>query len=123
LNIETTSHEQVENFGCLLYDSDLAFVGGGTTMIEAACLGTPAVVLPQNVGERHFATIFAESGAVLVSPERSDEVVSMIKNTLSECADESIRRKMSDAGKRAIDGRGGERIIDALLSSFSSRKP
>ena len=123
LSMKITSHDHVKNFGCALYESDLAFIGGGTTMIEAACVGTPAVVLPQNAGERHFATTFANRGAVLVAPEQSDEIVSMIKNTLRKLRDENIRRKMSEVGKRTIDGCGGERIIDALLSSLQSRKP
>src|SRR5579862_7942028 len=48
---------------------DLGLTGGGTVMVEAACVGLPVVVVPRTSDERAFARDFAEQGtAIVVNP-------------------------------------------------------
>ena len=123
LETECQVHEDVPHIEELMYRCDLGLSGGGTTMMEMACLGTPAIVVAQNMNEVRFAGHFASHDAVrhlgLAEKVGADEIMDTIAD-LAESREE--RKRMSAGGKRLIDGRGCERIVTTLLKEFTERK-
>jgi spore coat polysaccharide biosynthesis predicted glycosyltransferase SpsG len=88
----------------------LIFCNGGVTLYEANCIGAPSVVLHQNREEYGTALTFSKHGSSILLGKPS---VSRIKRILS--LSQSKRRKMSDIGKRLVDGRGLERVTQIAL--------
>ncbi len=101
----------IKDLSNLIYESDIIFSAGGNTLHEAACVGTPAIILWEDKHEKEQAEWFAKKGAAINLGSgviaKEEEVMRSIDNMLSD----SIRwKKMSDKGKELIDGRGLERI-------------
>jgi spore coat polysaccharide biosynthesis predicted glycosyltransferase SpsG len=109
-------HQSVTDPAPLLFASDLAIIGGGTMLMEAACLGVPAVVVPRTIDERLFARQFSRASAARLL--RSDNAFphTAIKRHISELyEDVDKRRKMQEAGKKLVDGRGTNRVAQLIL--------
>ena len=135
----------VSNMAELMFFSDLAIIGGGTTLYELACVGTPGIVLCQTNHQLSTAKCFEKKGAIinLISDRNLTKeaiisnVKSLMKNKekklgLSEnLTEETIisnvkflmknkekREKMSSAGKKIVDGKGAGRVADKILSAI-----
>jgi spore coat polysaccharide biosynthesis predicted glycosyltransferase SpsG len=113
-------HENARQIGQLMHDCDLAIAGGGTTMLELACIGTPAIILPQNEAEAHFSTLFAAHRAVTALPLKVSAagLRSTVIEAVSDC---SLRKRMSAAAKELVDGGGKLRIAELITESVASR--
>lgn len=103
-----------ENFSRLLEESDLIFCGAGTTLLEALCVGIPAIVFPQNQEELEYAMYLAKKNICILSHEVNWNSIMHF----------GFRQNISSAASAFIDGRGKERIsyiIDQqikLLANF-----
>ena len=133
----------VSNMAELMFSSDLAIVGGGTTLYELACVGTPGIVLCQTDFQLLIARCFEQKGAVVnLIPDRNlaketiiSDVKSLIKNkekriglsgnltkemiisnVKSLIKNKEKRKKMSSAEKKIVDGKGAVRVVDKILS-------
>ena len=92
----------------LMVEADLAFCGSGTTMMELLAVGTPTVVLPQNLLEERFALHIEKKGAIkVIKDEAQPEDIGYILNLI---ASPQERERLSRMGKSVIDGKGKERI-------------
>lgn len=99
---------------------DLAFCGGGSTLMELAFLGKPVIALPQHEMERKFLRLFESIGYLL--PGAEDAVRRLEKEPCSHLfEDPNLREKHSQVGQKAIDGRGAERICQIILETTNSR--
>jgi spore coat polysaccharide biosynthesis predicted glycosyltransferase SpsG len=113
--------EDVSDIQDLMRSADVAVCGAGTTMLELAALGTPAVVIPQNENETRFAARLADRGAVialgiLATPQQ-------IGTTLTALATDPARRgEMSRAGREIVDGRGRHRIVEQIVQLVRDRR-
>lgn len=106
------------NLAGLFSGADVAISGGGTTMLELACLGTPTLVIPQNRAEARFSASLAARGAVMALP--SEVKTAQLRSTLAGLLeDPAARRRLHDTARRVVDGRGQERIADLLLTVFA----
>lgn len=111
--------ERVERLAPWFAQADLAVSGGGTTMLELACTGTPTLVLPQNEAEARFATSLASADAVrLIRPDFSPNTIRRELESLID--DRSAREQMNRCALAAVDGLGQQRIAALLLSTFST---
>lgn len=111
LECETHIYENIANMGDLICTCDLGIHGAGTMMMEMACVGVPSIVCPQNDLERRFSSLFRDCDAVKLlglQEEWSPEELAACIVELSE--DVSKRRRMIDASRQLIDGRGRLRI-------------
>ena len=95
--------------------ADLAVIGDGLTKYEAALTGTPSVTLTRRDREDRLSRQFRWSGTSVVieraeaaSPRRLSAVIGRVLN------DPGRRARMSRRGRRLIDGRGVERIIETI---------
>ena len=87
---------------------------GGMRALEAACVGTPTVLVHRNRGECLNAWGLAEAGAAVVSTESEAERAAEL---LLAAAPELLER-MSDAAMALVDGKGCERVADAIEGLF-----
>ena len=92
------------NFEELLSTADVLLTSGGTTLLEALCLGKPTVVFPQNAAESAHAKPLVDAGAC-VWAESLPQVLS----------DAGLRRTLAETALQKVDGRGVERIAAAAL--------
>jgi spore coat polysaccharide biosynthesis predicted glycosyltransferase SpsG len=116
LAVQVTFHRDTPEPEELMYACDVAIIGAGTTLLEAAALGTPALVIAQHAAEARFSRIFEEAGAAVslgVGGEQDAETICKSLRSLLE--DSPKRRIMSQAGKKLVDGRGRQRLATIIL--------
>ena len=108
-----------------LREADLAISGGGQTLYELAAVGTPAVAIELARNQRDTVRGMAAAGAAIpagrAADPRLDEagrraVQRLMRNAL-------LRRRMSAAGQRLIDGGGAARVADALRDLLRAAQP
>jgi spore coat polysaccharide biosynthesis predicted glycosyltransferase SpsG len=113
---------QPRNPAAIFAECDLLVIGGGTLLMEAACLGVPAVVAPRTEAERVFATEFVRGGAaVVVAGESRFSPASVVPRVTRLMKSDSGRAAMSRAGRHLVDGKGSQRVVAAVLSAMSRK--
>jgi spore coat polysaccharide biosynthesis predicted glycosyltransferase SpsG len=105
----------IKDLSNLIYESDIIFSAGGNTLHEAACVGTPAVVLWEDQHEKEQAEWFAKKGAAINLGSGIIAKEEGVIGATDKLLKDHIRwKKMSDKGKELIDGRGLERIVNII---------
>lgn len=108
-----TVRENIPNLPDLMYEADLVICAGGNTLHEAACIGTPAIVLPSMPHEERTAKCFEKKGFGVVVDVSTDwkkdffAMVDVIKPM-------KVREEMSISGKLLSDGLGRKRIVEII---------
>jgi spore coat polysaccharide biosynthesis predicted glycosyltransferase SpsG len=97
-------HTSPSYIGKLFEEADLVFCGGGGTLLEAVCVGIPAIVIAQNEAELRHAKSLAQRYACWVSEDIDWKTVSPIEN----------RKQRSKYAQACVDGLGAERICDVI---------
>ncbi|HEY1067457.1 MAG TPA: bifunctional UDP-2,4-diacetamido-2,4,6-trideoxy-beta-L-altropyranose hydrolase/GNAT family N-acetyltransferase, partial [Pirellulales bacterium] len=112
------------NLSAAFRRADLALSAGGGTIWELAAVGTPtlAVITAENQrpGVERFAAVRAIENlgdAENVSP---DELVGAVHRLM---ADASRREELSRTARSLVDGRGAERVVEALDSHLVVLRP
>lgn len=110
-------HHSISNISSYMAGADIAFSGAGTTIMELLCVGTPTIVIPQNVWEKRFARSLEEKGAVLVLGD--EEIRKEDIDYLFNSPDSFQKRKyLSQKGKSLVDGRGIDRICEIIRNNL-----
>lgn len=110
--------------------ADIAIVGAGITKIEAAIIGTPALVIPHSelreisgdgsISKPMKDFLVLKSALCFGSPIGAEsEIAQMIIQMLN---DFTLRKSLSRAGKAAVDGRGMKRIYNQVLKRAITKK-
>ena len=102
------THTSPANMDKLLEDADLVFCGGGGTLLEAMCVGIPAIVIAQNEAELRHAQSLAQREACWLLDDTSWEIVSQVNN----------RRWRSERAQECVDGRGAERVCNIIAKQI-----
>lgn len=108
---------RVREIGALMNWADVAFCGGGTTMMELLCIGCPTVVIPQNDDEMRLAKSISEEGAILLLG-KEDTDCSGREKVEELILDPALRKKMVEKGKNIFDGKGKDRIRQFILKEL-----
>ena len=96
--------------------ADLAIAGAGSTALELACMGLPAIVTVVADNQRLAAAALERLGVAIAAGPVEALKASVLSRLLEEIArDRSRRVSMSEAGRRLVDGHGCERVARALL--------
>ncbi len=101
----------------LLENHDAVFCAGGVTLLEALALGTPAFVVAQAAHQVETARKLEKLGATRLLGRAGDWSPEAIYQVLHTPSDALIRQSLN--GRKLIDGRGLERIVQALLEVHS----
>ncbi len=98
----------------LFFDADIVFTAGGNTLHELACIGTPAIVIPSNAHEINNGKMYEHGGFGKCIDTAGSFDIKIVKKLLDQMLDRETRIKMSVAGKKMCDGRGGERNVEII---------
>lgn len=91
--------------------ADLVVTAGGVTLLEALALGRPVIVIQTADNQRHYVNaVVRADAAIKADPAGIADAVSTL------AADVARRRALSAAGRALIDGRGPDRVAEALLA-------
>jgi UDP-N-acetylglucosamine:LPS N-acetylglucosamine transferase len=107
-------------FRAALEGATVAVVAGGTTLYEACALGTPVVAVPVVPGQSTTIRRFVRAGLAAgvttgAAPVGSDRWGRAVATAaLDLLADAGRRSTLSARGPRAIDGRGAQRVAQAI---------
>ncbi|MBN1492683.1 MAG: UDP-2,4-diacetamido-2,4,6-trideoxy-beta-L-altropyranose hydrolase [Candidatus Omnitrophica bacterium] len=107
--------EDLETLVKPLLWADCAIVNGGLTMFESLCLGTPTLVVSQNTDEVKNVKRLERKNAVLdVGLGKKVSVNKLNKRLRKVCDNLEFRKKLSDAGKEIVDGKGIFRVLGII---------
>lgn len=109
--------DTVPDIGKLMVEADLAFCGGGTTLMELLSLGVPSISRPQSPEELAFADSLAEKGALLMWG--GDD--GLLQQKLNELIrDDGLRHDRSGRGRELFDGGGAVRIKNIAMAEIAA---
>jgi len=107
------------NMAELMFEADLALSAGGNTLYELACVGTPSLVLYEDEHEGIQGHIFGKKGAAICLGRGTEIPQERITASVSSLLrDQALRTRMSQNGKRLVDGKGTERVCDIILDKL-----
>lgn len=99
-----------------LADADLVVTAAGVTLLEALALGRPTVTVVVAGNQRQAAHGASAAGAALLS-----DPASAAGDAARLAADAGRRRALSGAAVALVDGKGADRIADALARTLATR--
>jgi spore coat polysaccharide biosynthesis predicted glycosyltransferase SpsG len=108
----------------LMLGADLALCAGGQTTYELAATGTPALAIQVAANQAGNLRGLAGAGALVCLGAADDAgLEDRVKAALGALAGDPIERaRMSQAGRALVDGRGAERVADALVALAGERE-
>jgi UDP-2,4-diacetamido-2,4,6-trideoxy-beta-L-altropyranose hydrolase len=107
----------VENMPELFNKSDLIISAGGTTLLEAASLGLPAIVVTAADNQRVANELLSEIGAIEHAGEESYVDETNLGKLIREIIEKPDRRRaLSNTAKDLVDGDGAKRVAYFLQS-------
>ncbi len=107
----------------LMLEADVVVCSGGMSVYEIAALGTPGIVLTQNMREEKRMREFARHGTVeyLGLGTEVDEAT-LAAAVASLLADVERRQAMSGRGQALVDGLGASRAAEVVLTSVERQR-
>jgi UDP-2,4-diacetamido-2,4,6-trideoxy-beta-L-altropyranose hydrolase len=105
----------VERMTDLMAATDLALVSGGSTVWELARMGVPALVVETAPLEADLARGLGIVGLFeRLGPAESLDDATLAASVAARIDDRPWRTEMSERGRRLVDGRGADRVVEAL---------
>jgi spore coat polysaccharide biosynthesis predicted glycosyltransferase SpsG len=112
--------ESTSQMAKTLFDHGAVFCAGGVTLDEAMAVGTPAFVINQAAHQVVKTTRAEKQGSAINlglaeswDKSRLEEILKLSSEKL---------KKMSQAGKSLIDGKGLNRVVDAIEAKINHSK-
>lgn len=98
----------------LLSRCNIGFTVGGNTLIEMACVGTPALTLFEDPHEKEQSQVLESQGFGRCLGTCTAFEGATIRDGLESFDDPAVRDRHCKAGKTLVDGKGVSRILDAI---------
>jgi len=118
---EAELHVAPRDMPGLIAGCDLAVIGGGTMSYEAAICGVPMILLAlAGNQERPCLGWQALTGARYLGRLPGIGPEAVLEAVLSLISDDTARAGMATKGRRAVDGRGVDRLVSALLGRVTA---
>jgi UDP-2,4-diacetamido-2,4,6-trideoxy-beta-L-altropyranose hydrolase len=113
---------QAPDMASLMAWADLAVSATGTTCWELACLGLPAISVVLAENQKRIAEELDAMEVVQNLGWYDDVSVDRLATALDVLVYSSFRRlRMSQRGRVLVDGRGADRVVQALLERSCAR--
>lgn len=104
-----TLHRGLRSLRDMMRRADLAVTGGGMTLYECLAAGTPVVGVSLADNQRTNIEALSQAGLILSGVPSLEDAIRRA------AADPALRRAMSAAGRRLVDGRGAARVAAEVL--------
>jgi len=107
---------RLKNF---MQNSDIAISAGGQTIYELLRVGVPTIATA--VADNQILNVESlEKKKILLNLERwkDERIEDRIAALMTRLKNQGLRKKMSQLGRKIIDGKGAERIVNVLLKCF-----
>ncbi len=106
----------------LMLEADVVVCSGGMSVYEIAALGTPGIVLGQNMREEKRMREFARNGTVEYLGLGTEVAEDALRTAVTALlADAGRRREMSRRGRALVDGMGAARAAELVLETAGKR--
>jgi spore coat polysaccharide biosynthesis predicted glycosyltransferase SpsG len=98
-------------------DCDLALIGAGTMKFEVACLGRPALLVAAADDQMAVGPPFGATGAARWLGDGRTVDPDVVRRAIVDLLDDrAAAAAMSAAARAVVDGRGADRIVDAIAA-------
>ena len=109
--------DNVTKMAACMAEADLAITGGGGTCYELALMQVPMVLITIAENQEQTARVLAAAHAVVSAGPLHLLNPSQLSSMLADVIrDREVRRSLSERAHRIIDGKGAERIVQAMLA-------
>lgn len=113
-------HCNVTNMAELMAESEVALSAGGSTLYELCAVGVPVIAFSFAENQERLVQTFVKRGIAQYGGNYRTDGNKMIQNTIAGLQtlleDENLRTEYREKARTLVDGRGAERIAEALLS-------
>ena len=113
-------HCNVTNMAELMAESEVALSAGGSTLYELCAMGVPVIAFSFAENQERLVQTFARRGITQYGGNYRTDGNKMVQNTIAGleklCGDEALKTEYRRKALQLVDGRGAERIAEALLS-------
>lgn len=113
-------HCNVTNMAELMAESEVALSAGGSTLYELCAMGVPVIAFSFAENQERLVQTFVKRGIAQYGGNYRMDGNKMIQNTIAGleklCGDEALKTEYRRKALQLVDGRGAERIAEALLS-------
>lgn len=113
-------HCNVTNMAELMAESEVALSAGGSTLYELCAVGVPVIAFSFAENQERLVQTFVKRGIAQYGGNYRTDGNKMIQNTIAGlqklCGDEALKTEYRRKALQLVDGRGAERIAEALLS-------
>ena len=107
----------------LMLEADVVVCSGGMSVYEIAAVGTPGLVLAQNLREEGRMRSFARYGTVEYLGLGTDVgEAEIVRAVVALLGDTARRREMSQKGRQLVDGMGAARAAGLVLESAQKKE-
>lgn len=112
-------HRRVPDLAALYAGMDMAVAAAGVMTCEMAAVGVPLIVVTGEEKELETAAMLEQAQAARVVGRWDGGAGAAVAMEVAALAgDAAARRALSDAARRAVDGRGLERLIDLIAKGM-----
>lgn len=105
---------EVEDMAGLMADADAGVLAAGTLAYEALAAGLPAALVSLDAAQSWEARAIAAHGAALDAGSADEFERAVLDRQLADLRARDARSGMSLRGQSMVDGRGRERVADAI---------
>jgi len=118
-NVVTYGYLKAEKLAVVLNKIDLMISGGGQSLHELAYAGIPTVVICIDDDQELNIHSYLQAGFLPEKNNWNDEYLCKnILDQIKELQSVSKRKEVSEIGKKIVDGKGVERIIERIKSTL-----
>ena len=105
----------------LIAKADIGIGGGGVSVWERACLGLPSILLILADNQAAMARALDEAGVVIAIDAREAGFESRLTTALERLfSDQELRCGLTQKAAHLCDGRGADRVAQALLARVAA---
>lgn len=121
-HIKILHNLSTEKMATLIADADVVVCSGGNTLYEVACVGTPAIVICNEPFEIETATEMENKGfGINLGMGKNLSSDRFLKAIKILCENYKMRLQMSRNGRKIVDGKGVERIVNIIIKNFREK--
>lgn len=113
-------HCNVTNMAELMAESEIALSAGGSTLYELCVMGVPVIAFSFAENQERLVQTFVKRGIAQYGGNYRTDGNKMIQNTIAGLEtlleDENLRTEYRKKARALVDGKGADRIAEAILS-------